>query len=63
MNAMLLGALYGHLCGDAFGVPYEFKAPSALPAELVWRGHGSHGQPAGTYSDDGALMLATVASL
>lgn len=56
------GALYGHLCGDALGVPYEFLAPEDVPAEIAWRGGGAHNQPAGTFSDDGALMLAAAAS-
>jgi ADP-ribosyl-[dinitrogen reductase] hydrolase len=59
----LLGAIYGHLVGDAFGVPYEFTSPNRLPADLEWRGHGTHNQPAGTWSDDGALMLCLLASL
>lgn len=56
------GAAWGHLVGDAVGVPYEF-----LPAEAI--GHiefgatGTHGQPAGTWSDDGVLMLALLDSL
>lgn len=58
----LEGAIFGHLCGDALGVPYEF-----LPADQVgaveWRGGGIHGQPPGTWSDDGALMLALLDSL
>jgi ADP-ribosylglycohydrolase len=58
----LEGAVYGHLCGDALGVPYEF-----LPAERIghveWTGGGAHGQPPGTWSDDGALMLALLDSL
>jgi len=57
------GALYGHLCGDSLGVPYEFTPPSALPAAITWTGHGSHGQPAGTFSDDGSLMLCSALSL
>lgn len=57
------GAIYGHLAGDALGVPYEFRRPEDLPLEISWAGGGSHGQPAGTYSDDGALMLCTMASL
>jgi ADP-ribosylglycohydrolase len=56
------GAVYGHLVGDAVGVPYEFSAPN--PARIVdVRGHGSHDQPVGTWSDDGALMLALLDSL
>ncbi|MGE0480975.1 MAG: ADP-ribosylglycohydrolase family protein [Phycisphaerae bacterium] len=57
------GALYGHLCGDALGVPYEFLEPDDVPAEIAWSGGGAHRQPAGTFSDDGALMLAAAASL
>jgi ADP-ribosylglycohydrolase len=57
------GAIYGHLVGDAFGVPYEFKRPDELPAVLDWMGHGTHNQPVGTWSDDGALMLCSAASL
>ncbi|HEY5519015.1 MAG TPA: ADP-ribosylglycohydrolase family protein [Candidatus Limnocylindrales bacterium] len=58
----LAGGVWGHLIGDAVGVPYEFGP--AVPAEkVVWRGHGAHNQPAGTWSDDGALMLALLDSL
>ena len=28
----VLGALYGHLLGDALGVPYEFR----FPADIEW---------------------------
>ena len=56
-------ALYGHLAGDALGVPYEFSEPRDLPQEITWRGYGTHRQPPGTWSDDGALMLATAGSL
>ena len=58
----LEGAVYGHLCGDALGVPYEFKPASAI-GEVEWRGQGTHDQPPGTWSDDGALMLALLDSL
>ena len=64
------GALYGALIGDALGVPYEFHAPEDLPPkhliEMVppagfRRAHD--GVPPGTWSDDGALMLALLDSL
>ncbi|MDM0030463.1 ADP-ribosylglycohydrolase family protein [Variovorax saccharolyticus] len=64
------GAIYGALIGDAFCVPYEFHAPKDLPSkhliEMVppagfRRAHG--GVPPGTWSDDGALMLALLDSL
>ena len=58
----LEGAIYGHLCGDALGVPYEFEAADHI-GEVTWRGHGTHDQPPGTWSDDGALMLALLDSL
>ncbi|HSM34072.1 MAG TPA: ADP-ribosylglycohydrolase family protein [Anaerolineae bacterium] len=58
----LEGAVYGHLCGDALGVPYEFQPPDHIGA-VEWRGHGSHDRPPGTWSDDGALMLALLDSL
>ena len=55
-------AVYGHLVGDAIGVPYEFT--DADPRRLVeLRGYGTHHQPPGTWSDDGALMLALLDSL
>ncbi len=54
------GAIYGHLVGDAIGVPYEFRT-DVDTVEL--RGGGSHGQKPGTWSDDGALMLALLDSL
>ncbi len=58
----LCGAVYGHLVGDALGVPYESQPPERI-GEVTWRGHGTHDQPPGTWSDDGALMLALLDSL
>jgi len=58
----LKGAIWGHLVGDAMGVPYEFMPASAI--ERVVFGHrGSHNQPPGTWSDDGGLMLALLDSM
>jgi ADP-ribosylglycohydrolase/protein-tyrosine phosphatase len=59
------GAVFGHLVGDALGVPYEFRLPEAIggPGAVAWGVTGSHGQPPGTWSDDGALMLALLDSL
>ena len=61
-RSCVLGALYGHLLGDALGVPYEFRSPSDI-GHVEWTGFGTHNQPPGTWSDDGALMLCQVASL
>ena len=58
----LAGGIWGHLVGDAAGVPYEFKQPGQIGA-IEFGGGGAHGQPVGTWSDDGALMLALLDSL
>ena len=58
----LAGGVWGHLVGDAVGVPYEFRAASAIRG-VRWGGRGTHNQPPGTWSDDGALMLALLDSL
>ncbi len=52
----------GHLTGDATGVPYEFR-DAMDPNDVRFGASGSHGQPPGTWSDDGALMLALLDSL
>jgi ADP-ribosylglycohydrolase len=61
----ILGGLWGSLIGDALGVPVEFKDRATVQANPVtdMRGFGSHNQPPGTWSDDGALTLCTVESL
>jgi ADP-ribosyl-[dinitrogen reductase] hydrolase len=58
----LEGAIWGHLVGDALGVPYEFRLPGEI-GEIRFGAPGTHGQPPGTWSDDGALMLALLDSL
>jgi len=58
----LAGGVWGHLVGDAIGVPYEFTRAEAIQ-RVEWGHRGTHGQPAGTWSDDGALMLALLDSL
>jgi ADP-ribosylglycohydrolase/protein-tyrosine phosphatase len=62
LASRLAGGMLGLLVGDALGVPYEFRPPGAIRT-VEFRGHGSHGQPAGTWSDDGALALALADSL
>lgn len=61
----ILGSLWAALVGDALGVPVEFQDRDTVQADPVkdMRGFGSHKQPPGTWSDDGALMLCTVDSL
>jgi ADP-ribosyl-[dinitrogen reductase] hydrolase len=57
----LEGAIWGHLVGDAVGVPYEFR-PGPI-SNVRWGHAGTHAQPPGTWSDDGGLMLALLDSL
>ena len=60
--ATLRDAVYGAAVGDALGVPYEFKGRASFECtDMV--GHGTHNQPAGTFSDDTSMMLALCDSL
>ena len=67
MNASsrILGGLYGSLVGDALGVPVEFSSRAQRKADPVvsMRAFGVWNQPAGTWSDDGSLLLCGAASL
>jgi ADP-ribosylglycohydrolase len=58
----LAGAVWGHLIGDAVGVPYEFKDAAQITS-VHFGVSGTHHQPPGTWSDDGSLMLAMLDSL
>jgi ADP-ribosylglycohydrolase len=64
-NDRMAGALWGALAGDALGVPVEFMSREMILKNPVtaMRGHGTHNQPAGTWSDDSSLLLCTVESL
>ncbi|GAC1327066.1 MAG: ADP-ribosylglycohydrolase family protein [Candidatus Dormibacteria bacterium] len=62
LEARIAGAAWGHLVGDAMGVPYEFSRPGTI-STVEWGHQGMHGKPPGTWSDDGALMLALLDSL
>ncbi len=62
LASRLAGAVWGHLVGDATGVPYEFTGPHDT-ASIAFGATGTWGKPAGTWSDDGALMLALLDSL
>jgi len=56
----LMGGLVGLVLGDALGVPVEFGSRRERDRDPVrgLRGWGTHAQPRGTWSDDGALALA-----
>lgn len=49
--------VYGMAVGDALGVPFEFKPRGSFVCEGMV-GHGTHDQPAGTWSDDTSMTLA-----
>jgi len=48
--------LLGVAVGDALGVPVEFRPRGSFKVDDMI-GHGTHNQPAGTWSDDTSLML------
>lgn len=62
LAARLEGAVRGALVADALGVPYEFGGPYAEES-VVFGARGTWSKPPGTWSDDGALWLATLDSL
>ncbi|MDE7371267.1 MAG: ADP-ribosylglycohydrolase family protein [Desulfovibrio sp.] len=53
ISALLLGVAVG----DALGVPVEFRPRGSFHVDGMC-GHGTHDQPAGTWSDDTSLTLA-----
>ncbi len=60
----LIGGLVGLVVGDALGVPVEFSARHERDRDPVrgMRGFGTHHQPVGAWSDDGALAMAHAAA-
>jgi len=61
----IIGSIYGFCVGDALGVPAEFNSREALrinPIETMQAADGLN-LPAGTWSDDTSMMLATMESL
>ena len=65
LHSKILGGLWGALTGDALGVPVEFQSRPKVRTHPVtgMRGYGTHGQPAGTWSDDSSLLLCSAESL
>ena len=58
----LRDCIYGLAVGDALGVPYEFRPRGTFKCtDMI--GYGTHGQPAGTWSDDTSMTLATCDSI
>ena len=62
MDQKLFDAVVGLAIGDALGVPYEFKNRDSFTCTDM-TGYGTHYQPAGTWSDDTSMVLATLSSL
>lgn len=58
----LKDAIYGFAVADALGVPYEFKKRGSFNCTEML-GYGTHNQPAGTWSDDTSMVLATLESI
>ena len=57
--------LFGMAVGDALGVPVEFKNRAVIARNPVktMLGHGTHFQPAGTWSDDSSLAFCLAEAL
>ena len=57
--------MLGHAIADAMGVPVEFSDRSRRKRDPVtgYRCYGAHDVPAGTWSDDTSMALATLDSL
>jgi ADP-ribosylglycohydrolase len=65
MSAHIKDALLGLVVGDALGVPVEFQSRDLLARFPVtnMREFGTHGQPAGTWSDDSSLTFCLAETL
>lgn len=55
----IIGGLLGLIVGDALGVPFEFQKRDTFVCDGM-TGYGTHKQPAGTWSDDSSMTLATM---
>lgn len=64
-HSLIRGAIFGHVIGDALGVPVEFVPRQRLQKHPVseMAGGGSRGYPAGTWSDDSSMTLCALESL
>lgn len=65
VNTRLHGAILGLAVGDALGVPVEFRSRKSLDKDPVkeMRAGGTHGQVAGTWSDDSSLTFCLMEEL
>lgn len=65
MSDIWKDGMFGLVVGDALGVPVEFTSRADRKADPVvdMREYGTHNQPAGTWSDDSSMALATLDSI
>lgn len=61
-NRKSAAAMMELVVGDALGVPVEFMSRAELKDNPVtdMRAYGTHSQPAGTWSDDSSMAVATM---
>jgi ADP-ribosyl-[dinitrogen reductase] hydrolase len=57
------GAFYGNLIGDALGAPVEFQPRDSYPVVRTMQYCDTYDLPAGSFTDDGSMMLCLAASL
>ena len=64
MNCIKDGII-GQIVGDALGLPVQFEPRKCREEDPVtdMRGHGAFDKPAGSWSDDSSLILATIDGL
>lgn len=62
---LIKSVMLGHAVGDALGVPVEFCSREELDRDPVkdMRGFGTYDVPAGSWSDDTSMSLATLRAL
>lgn len=65
MNTKTIDGIFGLAVADALGVPAEFKSRKSLKENPITDmvGYGTHHQPAGTWSDDTSMTIATMDSI
>lgn len=61
-RGLMRSCIYGLAVGDALGVPYEFCKRGTFECTGMVDG-GTHGQPAGTWSDDTSMALCICSSI
>ena len=61
----IVDGILGFAIGDALGVPVEFKSREQLKENPIkdMIGYGTYNMPAGTWSDDTSMTLATIHSI